>query len=182
MRLFPALFLILANIAFGQGESKPPVIEPSAIEKSIHEGVNQERKRRSLPLLAWSDRLAEVARGHSRNMAKDDFFSHEDSDGDEVFERIQKHGYQQVRDFTMVAENIFKINTIRSERTYIWPSGERKEIIYNSPDSMVRQCIAGWMKSPGHRKNMLHRDLNQQGIGVALNDQGEVLITEVLIK
>ena len=37
-------------------------------------------------------------------------------------------------------------------------------------------CLNDWLKSPNHRKNLLQRDVNQTGLGVAINQKKEVFV------
>jgi uncharacterized protein YkwD len=184
MKLSIALLLLCGAVQFAAADEKStvPVFDTAALEKKIHQGVNQERKKCSLPPFAWDDRLAKVARAHSKDMATRDYLNHNNPEGEEPMDRVRKNGFVEARDFVMVAENIFKIDTVREIRTYTGAAGTNREIIYNPPESVVRQCVSGWMKSPGHRKNLLNGQLEAEGIGVVVSDKGEIFITEVMLK
>jgi uncharacterized protein YkwD len=65
--------------------------ETSSLEQEILAAVNQERGKRDLNPLAWSDGLLSAAREHSQRMAELGFFSHEDPElGGTVWEPLRR--------------------------------------------------------------------------------------------
>ena len=108
--------------------------------------VNRERRSHGLPTLRPNKRLDRAARGHSFHMVRSNFFSHDSLGGSSVMDRVKRRGYRSSRGM-MVGENI------------AWGSGS-----YATP----REIVAGWMRSPGHRANILHRSFREVGVGVAL--------------
>ncbi len=49
---------------------------------------------------------------------------------------------------------------------------------YSNPD---QQAVEGWIKSPGHRKNM-EGQFDVTGIGITKNAKGEYYFTQIFIK
>jgi uncharacterized protein YkwD len=45
------------------------------------------------PPLSWDDRVAAAAEGHSEDMAENQFFDHEGSDGSDTGDRLMNEGY-----------------------------------------------------------------------------------------
>ena len=111
------------------------------MEREIQRRVNQIRQSRGLATLRWNDKLAQVARNHSGQMARHRFFSHTDRRGHSAFERVQDAGIA----FRLVAENLFMSEYI---------------------DNPVPEAIDGWMDSRGHRANILRTQVTQTGVGV----------------
>ena len=99
--------------------------------------TNAERARHGLRALTIDARLARAAQAHSADMVRRAFFAHGNPDGLQVWDRAVAAGYA----YRKVAENI--------------AAGQR------TPAEVVR----GWMDSPGHRANILDRDLTQIGVG-----------------
>ena len=58
---------------------------------------------------------------------------------------------------------------------YSWV-GENVAYGQNTPLSTIFQ---GWMDSKGHRENILRKEYEELGIGIAKNDKGEVYYTQV---
>jgi uncharacterized protein YkwD len=99
--------------------------------------VDRHRSRIGRAPLIWDDRLAEVARKHSRDMARRGFFSHVNPDGIDPFERLSAAGIP----YRAAAENIAEGQT----------SG--------------REVLEDWLESPGHRRNLDDAAYTHHGIG-----------------
>jgi uncharacterized protein YkwD len=70
-----------------------PTPDPSDLEHQLVALINQERAKESLPPLIMDERLMEAARGHSEDMATNDFLSHTGSDGSNPIYRMRKADY-----------------------------------------------------------------------------------------
>lgn len=113
--------------------------------------TNAERARHGLRPLTVDARLAQAAQRHSDDMVRRGFFSHENPDGTQVWDRALAAGYR----YTKVAENI--------------AAGQRT----------AADVVRGWMDSPGHRTNILDAELTQIGVGQALGGAYGVCWTQV---
>lgn len=132
------------------------------MEKAMRDLVNSARRQNGLMALEWSDDLAEVARAHSVEMRDKEYFAHESPTAglNAPFDRyVAGIG----RTPHIVAENIYRY----------W--GSRREI----SDNDVRTGHTALMNSPGHRANILHRDVTRIGIGLAANANGDIWITQM---
>ena len=110
--------------------------------------INRERARRGLRSLSVNNRLSRAAVSHTRDMIEKRYFAHESKSGLDVVDRLLSTGYLgRVRNW-LVGENL------------AWGSGSR---------STPREAVAGWMNSPGHRRNMLNRRFREIGIGVVFS-------------
>ena len=107
--------------------------------------LNRERTRRGLRRLDANGRLAQSAGRYSQHMAREDFFSHVSPGGGTMMARIREVGYLRgARSYT-IGENL------------AWGSGRL---------ATPRQIVRTWMKSPGHRANILKPAFREVGIGV----------------
>ncbi len=106
-------------------------------ERAMLRAINVERRQRGLRPLSWCDSCAQVARGHSSNMYRGGFFSHEDLEGDDPFDRMRA-----------------------AEIAY----GAAGENLALAPT--VEEAHRGLMDSPDHRANILRAEFEQVGIGV----------------
>lgn len=135
-------------------KSNPPSETVEALEKSVHEQVNQYRAGRNLPPLKLDSRISERCRAHSLAMASDRVtFSH---DGFE--ERVKAIGKQIL--YRAAAENL------------------AYNFGYSDP---VKPAVEGWIKSPGHRKNM-EGEFDLTGVGIVQNAKGEYYFTQIFIR
>ena len=87
-------------------------------------------------------RLARAAGGHSRDMAKRNFFSHTGSDGSQAGTRIRREGYRY--------------------RT----AGENIAAGYRTP----RAAVNGLLRSPGHCRNLMSSQYTEIGVGRVARD------------
>lgn len=124
---------------------KPPVLAQTPattkIEAAVRQGINKERVKYKLKPLQNNDKLAQVARRYSRQMAAQNFFSHTGADGSTLDKRVQADGIS----YWVVGENLFTSTNIPQP---------------------VPAAVEGWMKSPGHRENILRPVFRETGVGV----------------
>lgn len=100
---------------------------------------NRRRTERNLKPLCVHPRLQEAARAHSKDMIRRDYFSHGTKGRNEgACERVTRYG------FRACGENI------------AWGTGSK-----GSPGYIMRS----WMKSDGHRRNILGNAYREVGIG-----------------
>ena len=104
--------------------------------------VNSERSKAGCAPVKSNAKLAKAAQDHSKDMAAHRNMSHTGSDGSEPGQRITRAGYQW--------------------STY----GENVAYGYNTPESVM----AGWMSSPGHKRNILNCAFKEIGVGHAQPD------------
>ena len=108
--------------------------------------LNNQRRARGLRPLKMSKRLGGAARGHSAEMAQSNYFSHDSRSGASFLDRIRRAGYLRRARRWSVGENI------------AWGTGS-----LSTPRSIVR----AWMRSPGHRANILQGSFRHIGIGLS---------------
>ena len=157
-----------------------PEIQIPALERRIHELINNERRSQKLSPLQFDTKLSNVARAHSADMARRNFFNHVNPDGRNPTERGERAGYTCRKDFGSyfaegLAENLYQGNLYSSIRT----RGNQKTYAWNTLEDIAKQGVSGWMKSTGHRKNILERNYDRTGIGVAVSRDDKVYVTQV---
>lgn len=156
------------------------LISISGLEQEIHKLVNQERQKHGLNLLIVDTNLADIARGHSKDMAQRNFFSHETPEGKTPTDRGKLACYNSRKDYGNyytygLAENIFMSNLYQSITYY----NGVPQYNWMSQNEIAKSTINGWMSSPGHRKNILTSTYDKEGIGVAVSlERNEVYVTQ----
>ncbi|HEY6119971.1 MAG TPA: CAP domain-containing protein, partial [Pyrinomonadaceae bacterium] len=148
---------MVAKIVATSGSAVPSFAEATPIERRAFEMINSIRLKNGLPSLNWDPELCKVARSHSRNMASGGFFSHVSPDGFTPKDRVQQAG---LKSFRVVGENI------------AYNQG------YDDPGAFA---VERWMISPGHRENILNKEYEASAIGVFVNSDGCVYLTELFI-
>lgn len=123
---------------------------PADVEWHIWFFTNQQRISRRLTPFESSDALAAVARRHSRDMLVRRFFDHRSPDGLHPSDRIARAGLR----FTVSSENIYRVKGGPADAA-----------------ELASMMVRGWMKTRGHRANILDRNFRVLGVGVALGDR-----------
>lgn len=112
--------------------------EITALENAVTKIVNARRAENGCGAVTNNEKLRSAARGHSQDMADQNYFDHTSLDGRTPWDRSKAAGYQNA-----IGENIAK--------------GQRT----------AEQVMESWMNSDGHRKNILNCDAKETGVGLA---------------
>ncbi len=136
-----ALVLALAALplgvfAAGAGAATQPVRATAAanqLESDVLGALNSIRRKHGLAPLRLSRPLSSAADAHSRAMGTHGFFAHDSRDGSAFWKRVQRFYGPGGYDTWSVGENL------------LWSSGKLT----------AATALELWMKSPGHRKNIL---------------------------
>lgn len=107
-------------------------------EQQIFDMTNILRSRFDLESVEKSKKAAKTAYGHSKEMKKKNYFSHQSPSKGSLKDRLHDHGAS----FVQAGENI------AAEYT----------------DGIA--ATLGWLNSEGHRKNLLHDGFTHLGVGV----------------
>lgn len=107
--------------------------------------VNEERRQRGLTPLRLQHQLNFAAQSYAEDMLARDFYGHESPEGTTVMDRARAAGYRG----RMTGENL--ANGVES----------------------VDLVMQEWMKSEGHRKNILSRRFREVGFGVAIGKKSD---------
>jgi uncharacterized protein YkwD len=106
---------------------------------------NRERASHGLPKLKENPKLRRAAERHSSNMVDSRFFDHTSPGGSTMVDRIRRTGYTSRANSWALGENI------------AWGSGRL---------ATAQQIHRSWMRSSGHRANILMRSFREIGIGI----------------
>lgn len=116
-------------------------------EKRTLQLHNRARVKRDIPRLCIQQQLLRAARKHSADMIRNDYFSHRSQDGTTFAQRVKREGY------TPRGMSVYRIG---------------ENIAFGSGASgRPLEIHKRWMKSDGHRNNILTKGFRHVGIGVA---------------
>lgn len=174
-----ALLLFSINAA-ATGATK---IDFNELERQVHRGINRERHNAGLKDLKSDVHLAVIARNHSQDMARHHFFNHINLQGEDPMERSKRQNgpvSKQIDADSLVigiAENIYWTHLYDQVITTT-ENGKNihQDFHWLSLTQIAGTIVQGWMKSPGHRKNMLSPRYDRQGIGIAISGN-DVFVT-----
>jgi uncharacterized protein YkwD len=161
--------------------------DATALERLVHAEVNRARAAQGLGPLAWDPALLAPARDHSRDMVARGYFAHASPEGERFGDRYERHGVQcrvlirrlpgGGQRFATGGENLARYPMARGIATD--HRGQRTYVGLRTPAQLARDVVDGWMHSPGHRANILRPHWRGEAIGVAVDGQGYVLVTQV---
>ncbi|TCP23489.1 putative YkwD family protein [Scopulibacillus darangshiensis] len=120
-----------------QDQAKQSNSQLNAYEQKVVELTNKERTNRGLQPLKVDNELAKMARDKSADMRDKGYFDHQSPTYGSPFDMMKSYGI----DYTAAGENI--------------AAGQK------TPQDVVD----AWMKSPGHRANILNKDYTYIGVG-----------------
>jgi uncharacterized protein YkwD len=133
-------------------------------ERWVWRYTNAERSQRGLNNVSYAPRVARVARDHSENMATHDYIGHTEPNGETGEER-----YQGICDYSGDGYT-FGENAAGAyhERSFVaW--GTDETVYLATEKEVARYLVDGWMRSEGHRENILREGWTELGVGVAVS-------------
>jgi uncharacterized protein YkwD len=138
--LAPLLFVLLVPTA---SEARPRAAAPvGSLQAALVAQVNAFRSAHGLTRLRVSAPLAAAATGHSTQMARMGYFSHNSANGAPFSRRIvfyySPRGYRS------------------------WTAGEN--LLWASPDVGAARALKMWLASPPHRANLLNPRWRELGL------------------
>jgi len=147
-------------------------IDYPRLQAAIFHVTNSRRIKHRLRAVKFHRLLERAARGHAKRMAAGGFYSHSDPDGTRrtPTKRARRQGVTNPK----IAENIYQFHglTQNGKPVYRKPGKGKYSHVPNGPDvpmhtylSFADAIVDGWMKSPGHRKNILNAKALELGVG-----------------
>jgi uncharacterized protein YkwD len=82
-----------------------PRISISELEQKVHLGINLQRQNQGLKLLVYDNKIADVARAHSQDMATRNYFEHDTPEGVSPSQRGINAGYSSCGDRHAIADS-----------------------------------------------------------------------------
>jgi uncharacterized protein YkwD len=141
-----ALVCAFAVLAAGAAGATTPAREARAadqLERHVLAELNEVRRAHGLRSLRLSAPLSIAADRHSRAMGRHGFFEHESRDGSSFWRRVKR---------------FYDSRGYRS-----WSVGEN--LLWSTPGLDAARAVELWLKSPGHRRNILTPRWREIGLG-----------------
>jgi uncharacterized protein YkwD len=160
-----------------------PDFNTKEMAERIHGLVNSERRKHGLRALIYDANLAAVAFSHSEDMGKRDFFEHINPDGEGPTDRAVRLDYKATSSSRQgarsgIGENIYMRKTYSGSTITV--NKDKKMVTYQwlTMEEVARNCVEGWMNSPGHRRNILLGSYEREGLGIAITEDESIYITQ----
>jgi len=160
-----------------QGRIRKDSVDLVLLEVAVFQQTNRERAVHNLPALKHSWAMQLMARQHSDEMVKLQYFEHESpaAGNRTLADRLKNVGLVNVT----AGENIAVLPAKEmGSGTYIVKEGPdggellidevtRKPIDYYAYEGLAKAALEQWMNSPSHRKNILDKRFVFLGVGGA---------------
>ncbi len=147
-----AIVVVLANDTSRQALQTPavkaqvqqkPVVDPAPTVNELLTETNKARTDNGLQPLVLDERLNVTAQAKCQDMLEKNYWSHDTPDGTKPWAGITEH------------------------EIYYQTAGENLGYGYKT----AIQQVDGWMKSPGHRANILKAEFTNVGFGICKIDR-----------
>ena len=123
------------------------VPNPEALRREALSLVNQARSRQGAAPLRMNPTLNAAAQAHAEDMARRDFYGHRSPERQDVADRYRANGGGL---WAAIGENIFYCSECTAD------------------SAQIRKFHEGWMRSAGHRRNIVSQQFDEFGFGVAV--------------
>lgn len=154
-------------------------IDQSLLNKAVLIEVNVARCKAGLPSLSTNSSLTKAAANHSKWMAKNGTLSHNSSirGQNSTQNRIKSTGI----DLKTGAENIIRIARyqlsggpffVKSEAKCTFADSNGNLLQPHNYNSLAREAVRQWVKSPVHRKNFMHNRMRLTATAGAVDPSG----------
>ena len=154
-----ALFAALSLGAIAQADEATTFVAHytsaslSMQEQAAGNMLNVDRARYDLPALTIDPTLCRIARIKSEDMRDQHYFAHTSPTYGDVRQMLTAFGYA----YAAAGENI-------------------------AHHATVEKCEAAFLSSPGHRRNIMSRAYTRVGVGIAIDAQGFVYLTQIFVR
>lgn len=153
---------------------------PDVIELLVHKFTNEQRVMNGLEPVKFDFEISDIARLHSIDMSNQNYFAHENLDGFDASDRARDAGYRCFKwigssYYLGLSENIFRGNLYKSIQLL---GGVPVSHDWLNNEEISHVTVDGWMNSEGHRKNILNSNFDREGIGVFIDSEDRVYVTQ----
>jgi uncharacterized protein YkwD len=183
--LITSTILILFTHSVSISQTYDTVINPSnynqeLLDMAIFRATNDIRLSYNLERFQKDPILDRMANLHAQQMKKYNFFDHGNPYNRQfntLLKRINAVASES-EDYLMLAENIAQYDLLATNTTFCYDTDRGYTRYYNCRTgltinyytyrNLAKAVVADWMKSPGHRKNILNGQYNVMGVSVVL--------------
>lgn len=141
-------------------------VDVTVLENLVHKKMNKRRAKHGVEPLNRSVKLDAIARYKSWDMAQRDYYSHRGPEGVSHSD-LRRRYHSDCRD---IGQNLHK--------TSYKGEDDRIQLKLQNPGDIATTVVNSLMDSTGHRKNILNPDYELQGIGVFVDENGSVFLTQ----
>ena len=155
----------------------PSKYDADSVQEHFLRFYNQERHSRSLVNVSISETLSEMGQSHADNMRRHGYVGHEQPDGSTIASRFEQRGLLPKCRIPTESGKYYPgaENAAGSDVVDPTTSAELDQIYeINTERQLAEYLFKGWMASAPHRRAMLEEDVRTIGLGISINEKGEV--------
>jgi uncharacterized protein YkwD len=141
-------------------------VDVVALERTIHEEMNERRQSNNVSKIPHSSKLSEIGRYKSWHMAKHDYFAHENKPN-------VSHSQFRLNYESRCPTSGQNLHRLRYNQEVVDVQSE-----LDKTDEVAKLVVNSLMNSPGHRENILDPAYDVEGIGVFVDENGSVFVTQ----
>ncbi|WP_276239373.1 CAP domain-containing protein [Halobaculum marinum] len=134
-------------------------VNVSKVESTLKQKVDEHRDDNDVGPLNADPRLAIIARHHSYDMAKRDFFAHTNPDNETYTDRLQQSDYACGGGYQNIGAIFWKANDTQTE------------------EQLAEELLHGFMRSGQHNMAMIDPDMTTVGIGIYITEDRRTYVT-----
>ena len=143
-------------------------VNVTKVERLIHKKMNERRRANGVEPLEYQPKLAKIGRYKSWHMAKYDYFAHTGLNGTSHLELRRQFNSS----CSIGGQNLHR---------YVWRfNGKVTNHNPGKPEQIAEWSVDSLMNSSSHRENILDSRYDVEGIGVFINENGSVYVTQEL--
>ncbi|WP_226479973.1 CAP domain-containing protein [Natrinema amylolyticum] len=151
-------------------ETDVETVASPAVEDFVHAEINERRAEHGLEPLEWDGTVASVARAHTYDMARREYFSHTNPNGEGPYDRFEDvdsycQGYGENIAMTWVDRRVQR-------------SDGDDVVRYRTAEDLATGLVNQWMNSTDHRHAILEEGetprWDRAGVGVYIAEDGSV--------
>lgn len=134
----PQIINTVSNAPKSLPQVNKPTITISDLELKVHNGINAQRQSHGLSLLVYDDKIATIARAHSRDMITRNYFAHDTPDGISPSQRGIDAGYHDCGDRQAIRDSQeYDRLTKQFEAT-----GNRDQVLYSQLQALYTKVTS----------------------------------------
>lgn len=142
-------------------------LNETAVERTVATEVNEFRTREATGRVVYSSGLAEIARYHSEDMARQNYTGHVGPDGETVADRFERFDYDCGSPSELILYTQYNQPFETADGT----------MRFTNESQLATGIIELWLRSPPHREALLSESWASIGVGVQLTDENRVYVT-----
>lgn len=187
---FFLIFLLFANfkttsIEYQRYDSEIDPFNPNylLLNEGLFRAANEIRLEYDLPLFQKNDLLQKTAESHAYQMISTNFYGHKNPNNSQFRSLTDRVRYtaggkfyfnylgENIANYDILAtESMFCLKKSQNGNYFYFNCHSKKRIPILTYKALAKTVVAGWLKSPSHRENLLNPNYKYLGTAAQLSE------------